>query len=108
LEDWERSDEQEWATPGTRRPGRKNKAHQDLLRGFEWKFNEGRKSLEGQGRRWSAWSVGSGVSPGTSRMNSVEDGVAPRRTGSASRKRSGNEGVREEEILGMVGTVQEE
>jgi len=66
------------------------------------------------GRRWSGWSIGSGVSPGTSRMNSV-DGERPRRFGSfgMGRKRSSGAGTgglsrevsRDE---GGVGTVAEE
>jgi hypothetical protein len=90
LEDWEKNDEAEWDKP---RAGRKEKSkqHQDLLRAFEWKFREGRPSMEGvsEGRKWSGWSIGSGVSPGTSRMNSVEV-ERPRRFGSfgMGRKRS--------------------
>jgi len=111
LEDWEKNDQQEWKEPSSRRPGRKSKAHQDLLRAFEWKFKEGRKSLdaEGGGRRWSVWSGVSGVSPGTSRMNSLE-GV---RKGSATRKKSGGglsrEATREDErVPTLPVTVQEE
>jgi len=113
LEDWEKKDEQEWREPSSRRPGRKSKPHQDLLRAFEWKFKEGRKSLDGGAdggsRRWSAWSAVSGVSPGTSRMNSLEG----RRKSSAARKRSGGglsrEVTREDEGLQAVpATVQEE
>jgi len=65
------------------------------------------------GRRWSGWSMISGVSPGTSRMNSLE-GESPRRTGSGARKRSGGGGLSREvtrtdsEGQGMVETVQEE
>jgi hypothetical protein len=88
-----------------------------MLRAFEWKLKE-RGSLdkgESGSRRWSGWSVGSGVSPGTSRLNSVEGEGGPRRMGSASRKRSSTGGLsrevsRTEEGGGpeMVETVQEE
>jgi len=116
LEDWEKSDEAEWN--GRRKP--KSKQHQDLLRTFEWKFREGRPSMEGAmagGRRWSGWSVGSGVSPGTSRMNSV-DGERPRRFGSfgMGRKRSSGAGAgslsrevsRDDGAPSTVGTLPEE
>jgi len=90
LEDWERRDEEEWRSPGVKYPGRKSKAHQDMLRAFEWKFREGRPSLEnseGARRRWSGWSSISGVSPGNSRMNSVDgDGGRPRRSTGGGRK----------------------
>jgi len=112
LEDWEKKDEQEWKEPSSRRPGKKSKAHQDMLRAFEWKFREGKRASldgEGGGRRWSVWSSVSGVSPTTSRMNSLE-GV---RKGSASRKWSGGglsrEVTREDEgVPAMPATVQEE
>jgi hypothetical protein len=115
LEDWEKNDEAEWDKP---RAGRKEKSkqHQDLLRAFEFKLGgEGRPSLEGgRGRRWSGWSMGSGVSPGTSRMNSV-DGERPRRFGSfgMGRKRSSGAtaGPLSREVSrdeGGVGTVTEE
>jgi hypothetical protein len=115
LEDWEKSDQAEWN--GRKKP--KSKQHQDLLRAFEWKFREGqgRPSMEGGGRRWSGWSMASGVSPGTSRMNSV-DGERPRRFGSfgMGRKRSSGAGTgglsrevsREDDAPGVVGTVAEE
>jgi hypothetical protein len=115
LEDWEKSDEAEWN--GRKKP--KSKQHQDLLRAFEWKFREGqgRSSMEGSGRRWSGWSMASGVSPGTSRMNSV-DGERPRRFGSfgIGRKRSSGAGTgglsrevsRDDDAPGVVGTVAEE
>lgn len=94
LEDWERRDEEEWRTPGVKYPGRKSKAHQDVLRAFEWKMRDGRPSVDSQGggakRRWSGWSSVSGISPGTSRMNSVDgEGGRPRRSMGAGRKWSG-------------------
>jgi hypothetical protein len=115
LEDWEKRDEEEWKAPGTKYPGRKSKAHQDLLRAFEWKRGSFEGSRAGEGRRWSLRSSFSGVSPGTSRVNSVEGGEIPKRTGSgagaAARKRSGGlsrEVSREDGGQGMVETVQEE
>jgi len=123
LEEWEKKDEEEWKEPKTKYPERKSKAHQDMLRAFEWKL-PGRNSLEG-GRpgevrkRWSGWSGMSGVSPGTSRMNSVEgDGLGVRRGGSVGSvggmKRGSGGGLSREVTRtesggqGMVGTVEEE
>ncbi|KAE9378680.1 hypothetical protein N431DRAFT_433791 [Stipitochalara longipes BDJ] len=111
LEDWEKNDAAEWN--GRRKP--KSKQHQDLLRAFEWKFNAGGMEGAEGGRRWSGWSMASGVSPGTSRMNSV-DGERPRRFGSfgMGRKRSSGAGTgplsREvsRDDGGGVGTVPEE
>jgi hypothetical protein len=65
---------------------------------------------EGGGRRWSGWSAVSGVSPGTSRMNSLE---GQRKSSAAARKRSGGglsrEVTREDEgVTAMPATVQEE
>jgi len=66
----------------------------------------------GGGRKWSGWSMGSGVSPGTSRMNSV-DGERPRRFSSfgMGRKRSSGVGPLSREVSrddGGVGIVAEE
>ncbi|KAE8441232.1 hypothetical protein EG329_005596 [Mollisiaceae sp. DMI_Dod_QoI] len=106
LEYWEQKDRDEWSTPedGWRRAGAKKrcKQHQDLLRAFEWKFREGergRNSLEG--RR----SVVSGISPGQSRVGSVDDvGVVE-----GGRKRSSGVGMtplsREVSDEGVVGTA---
>lgn len=83
------------------------------MRAFEWKFREGRKSIdaEGGGRRWSVWSSVSGVSPSTSRMNSLEG----TRKASGARKWSGGglsrEVTREDDgvpTIPMPATVQEE
>jgi len=113
LEDWEKSDESQWKVG--KKP--KSKQHQDLLRAFELKFHDSRPSMEGANRRWSGWSMGSGISPGTSRLNSV-DGDRPRRFGSfgISRRRSSastvgqlsKEVTRDDGVVGAVATVAEE
>jgi len=100
--------------PKSTRPGKKSKAHQDLLRAFEWKLGEGRKSIDGR----KSGSFMSGISPGTSRMGSVDDGHALGRVWSAGRKRSSVAGAgplsrevsRDEEsgVMHPVGTVTEE
>jgi hypothetical protein len=66
-EDWEDWDRK------TPIPDRKKGPHQDILRAFEFKW---RSSMDGGRRSGSIWS-GSGVSPGCSRMGSVDDGEAP-------------------------------
>jgi len=112
LEDWEKHDEKEWVQPKSTRPGKKSKAHQDLLRAFEWKLKDGRKSIDGR----RSGSFMSGISPGTSRMGSVDDGHALGRVWSAGRKRSSVAGPlsrevsRDEEsgVVHPVGTVAEE
>jgi len=112
LEDWEKQDEKEWVQPKSTRPGKKSKAHQDLLRAFEWKLKDGRKSIDGR----RSGSFMSGISPGTSRMGSVDDGNALGRVWSAGRKRSSVAGPlsrevsRDEEsgVMHPVGTVAEE
>lgn len=58
--------------PTARRPGRKSQKHQDVLRAFEWGFGAGGKRGSGGeqgGRNGSVWS---GVSPGNSRVGSVD------------------------------------
>ncbi|RDL39394.1 uncharacterized protein BP5553_03734 [Venustampulla echinocandica] len=70
LEDWERRDAEEWNVPTVKRPGRKSQHHQDILRTFEWQF--GRKSRDGVPRRSA--SIWSGISPGTSMMETTDEG----------------------------------
>jgi len=95
LEEWEKSDEREWVQPNSTRPGKKSKAHQDLLRAFEWKLKDGRKSIDGR----RSGSVMSGISPGTSRMGSVDDGQALGRVrSSGGRKRSSVAGPLSREV----------
>ena len=112
LEEWEKSDEREWVQPKSTRPGKKSKAHQDLLRAFEWKLKDGRKSVDGR----RSGSMMSGISPGTSRIGSVDDGLGLGRVWSAGRKRSSVAGPlsrevsRDEEsgVVHPVGSVAEE
>jgi len=111
LEEWEKSDEKEWVQPKSTPPGKKSKPHQDLLRAFEWKLKDGRKSVDGR----RSGSMMSGISPGTSRMGSVDDGHALGRVWSAGRKRSSVAGPLsrevsrdEERVVHPVGTVAEE
>jgi hypothetical protein len=112
LEDWEKHDEKEWVQPKSTRPGKKSKVHQDLLRAFEWKLKDGRKSIDGR----RSGSFMSGISPGTSRMGSVDDEHALGRVWSAGRKRSSVAGPlsrevsrdEESEVVHPVGTVAEE
>jgi len=112
LEEWEQHDEKEWVQPKAQRSGKKSKAHQDLLRAFEWKLKDGRKSIDGR----RSGSMMSGISPGTSRMGSVDDGHALGRVWSSGRKRSSVAGPlsrevsRDEEsgVVHPVGTVTEE
>ncbi|CZT51815.1 uncharacterized protein RSE6_13016 [Rhynchosporium secalis] len=69
IASWEKEDQNEWAAPSARNyhKGRKLcKKDQDILRAFEWKVC--RSSMEGGRSR----SVFSGVSPGCSRMPSVD------------------------------------
>ncbi|KAL5326395.1 hypothetical protein ACEPPN_004079 [Leptodophora sp. 'Broadleaf-Isolate-01'] len=71
IESWEKEDQNEWDAPTARnRHGRKlcSKKEQEVLRAFEWKVC--RDSMDG-GRSRSCFS---GVSPGCSRMGSVDDG----------------------------------
>jgi hypothetical protein len=106
IEKWEKEDGEAWVEPKTKYPGRKSKQHQDLLRSFEWKF--GRKSIDGR-------SMMSGVSPGASRVNSVDGGNGLMRIISGGRKRSSvgagslsREVSRDQPGSMAVGTVVEE
>jgi hypothetical protein len=79
LEYWEQKDKLEWTTPedGWRRSGKKrSKQHQDMLRAFEFDFSARRKSV-------SSWI--SGISPGQSRVGSVDDNAE---SAGKNRKRS--------------------
>lgn len=67
----------------------KSKAHQDILRSFEMKFKDVRTSFEGR-RGSSLWS---GVSPGQSRVNSVDSGHPP-----FGRRRSAGIGMLSREV----------
>ncbi|PVH82340.1 hypothetical protein DL98DRAFT_586679 [Cadophora sp. DSE1049] len=84
IESWEREDQNEWDAPTARPHGRRklcSKKEQEVLRAFEWKVCAGRESIDG-GRSRSCFS---GVSPGCSRMGSVDDGhvgLSSRREGS--------------------------
>ncbi|KAG4416104.1 hypothetical protein IFR04_010747 [Cadophora malorum] len=102
IESWEREDQNEWDAPTARPHGRRklcSKKEQEVLRAFEWKVcvaGEGRESIDG-GRSRSCFS---GVSPGCSRMGSVDDGhvgLSSRREGShlvreSSRSETSGEG----------------
>jgi len=71
LEEWEKNDLKEWSEP----KGRKGRKHQDMLRAFEWSFGRKGSTDSSGGVRRSA-SIWSGVSPGTSRMGSVDSSGA--------------------------------
>lgn len=82
LDYWEQKDKLEWTTPedGWRRSGKKrSKQHQDMLRAFEFDFSARRKSV-------SSWI--SGISPGNSRVGSVDD-----TDGGKGRKRGSSTGM---------------
>jgi hypothetical protein len=83
LEEWRRKDAEAWNMAPKKPNKHKSKAHQDLLRTFELRFKDVRASLEG--RRPS--SMFSGISPGQSRVNSVDNGYP------AGRKRSSAAGL---------------
>lgn len=68
--------------------GRKSKAHQDVLRAFELNFKNARRSLSD--------SMFSGISPGQSRVGSVDHSMSPRT--SMARKRSSVAGGLSREI----------
>jgi hypothetical protein len=85
IEEWRKKDEEQWDMPSRRNARHKSKAHQDILRTFELRFKDVRASFEG--RRSS--SLFSGISPGQSRVNSVDNG----RPLNATRKRSSGAGM---------------
>ncbi|KAK0100481.1 hypothetical protein ONS95_008430 [Cadophora gregata] len=94
IESWEREDQNEWDAPTARPHGRRrklgSKKEQEVLRAFEWKVcGEGRDSIDGGKSR----SCFSGVSPGCSRMGSVDDGCVG--LSSMERERMGSGLVRE-------------
>jgi hypothetical protein len=61
-----------------------------MLRAFEWRLRE-RGSLDGR-------SMFSGISPGQSRVGSVDDGRSPRGSLAGVRKRSGAMGMLSREV----------
>jgi hypothetical protein len=105
IEEWQKKDAEAWDMPPSRRHTKhKSKAHQDILRSFELRFRDVRASFEG--RRPS--STFSGISPGQSRVNSVDNGCpsfAGRNRGSGATIGMGplSREVSRDDILPMQG-----
>jgi len=97
-----------WEEADRNGPG-KGKAHQEMLRGFEWK-DAWRRSLSLDGGGWGRkGSAVSGVSPGGSRVGSVDDNFVGGMGRRASAKRrvsaqsaGGDEGPRGSEVETVV------
>ncbi|KUJ13108.1 uncharacterized protein LY89DRAFT_201964 [Mollisia scopiformis] len=88
LEYWAEKDRDEWSTPedGHKRSGNKkrSKQHQDMLRQFEFDFNARRRSM-------SSWI--SGISPGQTRVGSVDSTEGQQLSPLPLRKRSSGAGM---------------